>query len=1270
MLTIFVACSTQKNTAVTRAYHSVNTRYNVHFNANEAYNQAIKDKIEGRNENLSEMLYIYPLADKEELDKYMTNSEEEAKNDKRDDIVTETKKDKPRRSPSLSARREAAANPRKARREEQEEQQRIYKQNTSPEYQPTQGPFGVTIDKCTKAIRQHSIKVKPKRDPSRRDDKEYQNWVGLNEFNPFLHNTWLLLGKAELQNGDYLQAASTFSYASKIYSTDAEMVAECRLWTALTYSEMGWLYEAENMMRKVDQNGGVSDKLKGLYSSIYANIYTRSNRYKESVPYLEYAISTEKNKTQRRRMQYMLGQVYTLLGEYDKAYAAYDRIPGLTTPYEFEFNARIRQMELPGMDKENKMLGKLEKMARQSKNKDYLDQIYSAIGYNYIQHGDTLKAIANYQKAIKSSTRNGYDKALAQIALGDIYFNRHQFIEAQPCYAAALPSLSKENKDYERVSFRSGVLNELVVHAKVVHEQDSLQYVARLPEQERMRLIKNKIENLKKQEEESRKDTPFEQQNQQKNEAPFSGWNNQSNESLFGNDNRSNIQQSFSGSFGVNANKGSFYFYDKETVAQGKIAFQRQWGMRKLEDDWRRSIKTVPLFDNELLAENDSQKQTPTQSSENDTIKTKKSDAGKQNQTENDIIKDIYSPEYYLQQLPLTAEAVKQSDALIENGLYNMGLIYKNSLVDYNLAISTFDADIKRFPQSPNLEDIYYQLFLIYMKTGNKSMTAYYRAKLIDNFSGRPIATALADPDYESNIKYMASRQEQLYEDTYDAYIKGDTALVRKNYKDISTKYPFSDLMPRFMMLDALTYVQAHDAEGLKSRLKSVAETYPKSEVTPIATDMLKHIVEGQIILSDGTPITGSFDWSMAFESEEDSLRAPDKKFAGNPENGYSLLFVFENGSTDRNQLLFDIADYNFSNYLVKTYDLGFDHAGNSDILQVRGFASFDEIKTYIDRAFDRKMVENLSPRVTMVPVANDDYILFVTRGLKAYIDFFETDFANTMPRLIAYWNHDKNVSDHIDNLLANQNDDKDHEQNTVIKETSPQNQSKQQVSTSAVKPSESLQIDKLVLKEEDSDNKQEVMTDEQKSLAKTVDAIADHADDLINNPVDGLKNILKDFRNRPKLSKEEKAAEKERKKAEKAENKRLQLIAKEHEDSIARHKKAENDSIRSIEKQLKNATKATERQRVEAQKQSERDKKDAAESLRKARIDEQKQRDAVRKEKIRQQKQRQQERQAERDERERIQRERRKQKAREPKVKAKLDERNSDEKGRRLRRR
>ncbi len=34
------ACSNKKNTALTRFYHSVNTRYNIHYNADIAYKEA------------------------------------------------------------------------------------------------------------------------------------------------------------------------------------------------------------------------------------------------------------------------------------------------------------------------------------------------------------------------------------------------------------------------------------------------------------------------------------------------------------------------------------------------------------------------------------------------------------------------------------------------------------------------------------------------------------------------------------------------------------------------------------------------------------------------------------------------------------------------------------------------------------------------------------------------------------------------------------------------------------------------------------------------------------------------------------------------------------------------------------------------------------------------------------------------------------------------------------------------------------------------------
>ena len=37
----------------------------------------------------------------------------------------------------------------------------------------------------------------------------------------------------------------------------------------------------------------------------------------------------------------------------------------------------------------------------------------------------------------------------------------------------------------------------------------------------------------------------------------------------------------------------SWYFYNSMTKNQGKNEFQRRWGARKLEDDWRRRNKTT-----------------------------------------------------------------------------------------------------------------------------------------------------------------------------------------------------------------------------------------------------------------------------------------------------------------------------------------------------------------------------------------------------------------------------------------------------------------------------------------------------------------------------------------------------------------------------------------------------------------------------------------------------------------------------------------------------
>lgn len=1176
-----ISCSNQKNTVITRTYHSVNTRYNIYFNANEAYKEALAAKIKNQDENLTQIVNIFP-------------------------------------------------------------------DNSDTSKQSASGTFTTTIDKCTKAIKLHSIKVKPQRNPARRGDEKYQAWLKQKEFTPFLDQTWLLLAKAEFHDGDYLRAITTFMYISKIYSSNPEIVAECQLWISRAYTEMGWMYEAGNILHKMELAGGPPNKQKGLYSSVKANYLIRNNEYEEAIPHLEYAITKEKDKTQKIRMRYLLGQIYTNVGDKAKAYQAFSKVKGLGTPYKYTFNAQLRQMEVSQIS-QSETIKRLDKMGKESKNKDYKDQIFYTVGNIYLQEGDTINAIENYKKAIKESTRNGYDKAICQITLGDIYFEQLKFVPAQPCYSDALTQLRKSHPHYPRVALRSEVLDELVVHVKTVLEQDSLQYLVRLPEEERLQLIEKKIAELKKEEQNRLKEEELQKRNEERNER-ISSWNDIERQNLFNDQNPGSGINTQALTALQQGNTALFYFYNKQTVDQGKIAFQKQWGNRKLEDDWRRRDKAVAIFDADAdadasespLAENIEEQQDVEQ-------ETKSPES------------DIYSPQYYLQQLPFTEEALKQSDELIENALFNMGKIYKNKLEDLNLAIDAFTTDITRFPQSPNLEEIYYQLFLIYMQLGNNDLMAMYRNHILNEFPNGQYATPLSSADYEWNFKHMASLQDSLYDATYKAYLIADVKTVRDNYKTIQDKYPFGDLMPNFAFLNALSYAQTRDAVNLSNNLKTLIDKYPKSEVTPLATEILSRVKDGQILLSDGSPI-GDIDWSGAFKSNlQDEEDEREIAFSDSLDTPYVLLLMYKSKSIDRNDLLYQVADYNFSNYVIQTFDLNFDTKGNIETLEIKGFEKFANIKSYLNRAFeDGGLFHYLDTAITVIPISVDNYSsMLPVLGLGEYMAFFKEHYGTQLPNLVTYWDTHKVT-------IPSQAEPVDIEE-TIIEENIPIEKSDSKKKEQSVVKQDEKNIEEQPQRKDEEDkrdvNAEDILSKEQvEIIGKANDAIED-VEKIINNPVDGIKALLEKNKNTQKLTKEEKAALKEQQKLEKQRQKELKVIAKNKQDSIDNVEKAVQDSVRQAEQEKINLIKAEEQARVDAAKAEAKAKEDARKERETERKEKAREQEARRKQKEKEQKERLKAREQERKEKEKAAEELRKQREKEAEAKRRQREKQREQK-------
>lgn len=853
------------------------------------------------------------------------------------------------------------------------------------EKQNTGGPFDRAIEKSNKAIKLHSIKAKPPKKAGWRNDPKQRAWQEQEEYNPFLKKCWLLMGQAQFYNADFLQASATFSYIARHYAHDEEVVAEARLWQARCYSEMDWFYEAEDILGKLNTNG-IPKKNLNQYAAVYADYLVKNKQFEEAVPYFKTAIKAEKNRRQRSRMKYLLGQIYTELEQNGLAYQMFGQVIKANPPYELEFAARIRQTEVFTGGNYQKVVKKLQRMAKSEKNKDLLDQVYYALGNLYLSREDTMNAIKNYELGVEKSTQNGLDKAICQIKLGDLYFQQRNYVKAQPNFSGALAGIQKEYKDYERVSKLSAVLDELVVHVEAVHLQDSLQTLAKMPEAERLAVIDKIIEQVKKEEEEAKKLAEKEAYLAEQ-EAKGTGIDRPGTET--------------GGIVLPTAGGGSgFYFYNPQTVAQGKTAFQRKWGRRTLEDHWRRRKKEMSTF-------NENTEEQTQQAVEGENVaQADQAAESLESGLEPVAADDPKTREYYIQQLPMTPEDVEASNLIIEDGLYNMAMIYKDKLEDIPLAIEAFEELERRFPQTKYLLESYYQVYLMALRAGNETVATTYKNKLMTAFPESDYTVAISDPNYAYNIRMMDVVQDSIYQQTYSSYLAEDTTAVRRNYRYVSEKYPLADLMPKFMFLDALTYVQAGDTEGFKAALKALVEKYPSADVTELAGEMLKGVLRGRMLVQGG--IKG-MTWNLRFGLGEDgTLSAADsaRVFTAEPNTPYRMLLMFPTGTIDRNQLLFAVAAYNFANFMVKEFDLSFEEAGPMSMLTIKGFYSVDEALHYYKMIYGADGYgTSLDKNVAILPISDDNYeTLMRGKTLDEYILFFQENFGEAAPELAARW--------------------------------------------------------------------------------------------------------------------------------------------------------------------------------------------------------------------------------------------------------------------------
>lgn len=733
------------------------------------------------------------------------------------------------------------------------------------------------------------------------------------------------MARSQYYNGDFLGAASTFFYVSRHFTWLPKTVTEAKLMQALSYIALGWQFEAEMILTRIKLDDLPTNKLRRLYNFAYADWYIHGEKYAEAIPFL---LEARKGASgaQKTRLNFLLGQLYQRVGDKAAAYKAFaDAGSASSASYRTKFNARIKQSEVyDGADIEKEVKA-LRRMTRYDRNKDYLDQVYYAIGNIYLARGDTAKAIENYELANEKSTRNGIDKALNQLRLGELYFLQGNYEKAQPSYSEAIPLLPQTHPGYEALKRRSDVLDELAVYSQNVNLQDSLLRLAAMSPDERLKVIDKIISDLREREKKEAQEAAREEY--------------LANQAAQGNKLQDNTSQSFT----INSDN-SWYFYNTATKNAGKTDFQKRWGSRKLEDDWRRRNKAS--FNTDDFNPDNGAGDAESDAHDGDSDST---DADKPTENADSVAKasDPHEREYYLAQIPMDSVAQATSHEVIQEGLYNMGVILKDKLEDFAASDAEFARLLADYPDNIYRLDTYYNLYLMNMRRGNTSLAEKYRRLIIDDFPESKYGIAMRDPQYLDKLRTMDKRQQELYEATYDAYLANRNSDVHANVAAMQADYPMSKIMPKFMFLDALAYVTERDPEKFNAVLRDLLERYPDTDITPVASSWLKGMAQGRELQAGISNMRGMI-WELKLTN--DSVAADTDgpaEFNLNPDERQLLVFTFPTDKVSTNELLFDIARHNFRSFVVKDFDLEPMNFGRLGMIVVRGFENQPELNHY-----------------------------------------------------------------------------------------------------------------------------------------------------------------------------------------------------------------------------------------------------------------------------------------------------------------------------------
>jgi len=723
---------------------------------------------------------------------------------------------------------------------------------------------------------------------------------------------------------------------------------EGKLWLARTLIERDREDEALRYLRELEGDPNLFSEVRRQVPPVRAHIYLKLGQQEQARQALVQAVDLANNRRDKARYTYIMAQLYRRAGQPDEAYAAFEQVKRLTNDYTMEFNSRLNMALnewLSGQGSSTDAVANLKKMLRDEKNQEFRDQIYFAMATISLEKDDREQAIANLVNSLRVSSANPSQRAESYLTLADLYFEAEDYVKAKNYYDSTLQVMPPADDDYQRVASLSKNLTEIAAAIQNIALQDSLLRISAMSDADKRELAFA----IQQREEQARLEAIKAQAGNPGGgrQAGRKGATGAQAGTSFG---QPALNTARPVATNLSGSGSSFFAYDSKALRRGERDFQRKWGNRPLEDNWRRSNRSgASLFEEEEVVEEVAA-----------------------SVFDDDAVADI------LEGVPNSPEEVKLAEFKLQESMFTLGALYRDRMDDDEKAVEAHEALNSRFPGSNFELDSWYYLYLAHKELNQPVKAEEYARKIRTKYSGSTYDRVIRNPNYANELLDEQKKLARYYDQAFAAFKQGNYNGSLQMCDNAKQQFGAqNELQPKFALLKAMNEGKLNGRDAYKRALQEVVAKYKDTPEQKQAREMLRILGGAVATLPGGEKVDLS-----KFKPEKDAI--------------HYVLVAFD-GQINLNDVKVTISDFNQAYFellrlRIANIYLGSSAKDRTPIIVIRRFKNEAEAMDYYYtyQKNKDKFVSETTP-FSVLPITQNNYReVLRLKSVEEYRAFFE----------------------------------------------------------------------------------------------------------------------------------------------------------------------------------------------------------------------------------------------------------------------------------------